>query len=159
MNAPLSLAQMANEVLTTADGAAKVALSRRHAAAWFEARKQDPCPIEIGTAKPPLHPARPEKPELLNPRDVPKIVREVDPSDLVIALAFAKSEQDAPSAEFLLENMSNRMANNIREEVTERGKVKRADGEIAFSLIVNAMRDLVNNGEIELRSEDGEEDE
>ena len=72
MNAPLSLAQMANEVLTTADGAAKVALSRRHAAAWFEARKQDPCPIEIGTAKPPLHPARPEKPELLNPRDVPK---------------------------------------------------------------------------------------
>jgi len=62
-------------------------------------------------------------------------------------------------SEFLLENMSNRMANNIREEVTERGKVKRADGEIAFSLIVNAMRDLVNNGEIELRSEDGEEDE
>ncbi|MEP2717251.1 ferritin-like domain-containing protein [Pseudophaeobacter sp.] len=69
---PLTLAEMATEVLNTADGAAKVALSRRHAAAWVEARKQDPCVIEIGTATPPLHPARPEKPELLSPRDVPK---------------------------------------------------------------------------------------
>ncbi|WP_281953781.1 ferritin-like domain-containing protein [Pseudophaeobacter arcticus] len=72
MTAPLTLAQMANDVLTTADGAAKAALSRRHAAAWFAARAQDPCAIEIGTANPPLHPARPDKPELLNPRDVPK---------------------------------------------------------------------------------------
>ncbi|MFC4214888.1 ferritin-like domain-containing protein [Pseudophaeobacter arcticus] len=72
MTAPLTLAQMANDVLTTADGAAKAALSRRHAAAWFAAREQDPCAIEIGTANPPLHPARPDKPELLNPRDVPK---------------------------------------------------------------------------------------
>ncbi|MEP4038950.1 ferritin-like domain-containing protein [Pseudophaeobacter sp.] len=72
MTAPLTLAQMANEVLNTADGAAKTALSRHHAASWFAAREQDPCPIEIGTAKPPLHPARPEKPKLLSPRDVPK---------------------------------------------------------------------------------------
>ncbi|MGR3622172.1 ferritin-like domain-containing protein [Pseudophaeobacter sp.] len=72
MTAPLTLAQMATQVLTTADGKAKTDLSRSHAATWFAARQQDPCPIEIGTAQPPLHPARPEHPELLSPRDVPK---------------------------------------------------------------------------------------
>ncbi|WP_246175738.1 ferritin-like domain-containing protein [Roseovarius bejariae] len=66
-----TLAEMAVEVLTTADGRAKTALSRRHAATWFAAREagQD---IPIGQAIPPLRPARPEKPELLDPRDVPR---------------------------------------------------------------------------------------
>lgn len=67
-----SLAEMATEVLTTADGREKTALSRRHAAAWFAARAEGADPIPVGTAAPPLHPARPEKPELLSPRDVPK---------------------------------------------------------------------------------------
>ncbi|MDE4304335.1 FliG C-terminal domain-containing protein [Phaeobacter gallaeciensis] len=97
--------------------------------------------------------------ERMHPLDVPKLMRVLSQPDVVTAIAFASAEEDVASSEFLLENMSNRMANNIREEVTERGKVKRADGETAFSMIVNAMRDLVNNGEIELRSEDGEEDE
>lgn len=69
---PLSLAARAEEVLRTADGAEKTALSRRHAAAWFAARRGEAPEIPIGTADPPLRPARPEKPELLNPRDVPK---------------------------------------------------------------------------------------
>ncbi|WP_093967267.1 ferritin-like domain-containing protein [Actibacterium lipolyticum] len=62
---------MAVEVLTTADGREKTALSHKHAATWFAARKAG-TPIEIGTASPPLQPARPEKPELLSPRDVPR---------------------------------------------------------------------------------------
>lgn len=68
----LSLTEMAVEVLTTADGRAKTALSRRHAAAWFAARKGEATPIAVGTANPPPHPARPERPELLSPRDVPR---------------------------------------------------------------------------------------
>ncbi len=69
---PLSLAARAEEVLRTADGAEKTALSRRHAAAWFASRRGETPPIPIGTASPPLRPARPEEPELLDPRDVPK---------------------------------------------------------------------------------------
>ena len=65
------LAELATEVLTTADGRAKTALSRAHAATWFEARAKGEMP-EVGTAAPPLRPARPEKPELRDPRDVPK---------------------------------------------------------------------------------------
>lgn len=66
-----TLTEMAVEVLSTADGREKTALSHRHAAAWFAARKAG-TPIAVGTAAPPDFPARPEKPELLDPRDVPR---------------------------------------------------------------------------------------
>jgi uncharacterized ferritin-like protein (DUF455 family) len=65
------LAEMAVEILTTADGRAKTALSHRYAAEWFAAREKGEKPA-IGSAEPPLRPARPEKPELLDPRDVPR---------------------------------------------------------------------------------------
>ena len=66
-----SLSEMAVEVLQTADGRAKTALSRAHARRWFEAREnQDPLPL--GRAEPPLRPARPAQPELRDPRDVPR---------------------------------------------------------------------------------------
>jgi uncharacterized ferritin-like protein (DUF455 family) len=67
----LSLAQMAVDVLTTSDGREKTALSRKYAAMWFAA-KDDGEDISIGTATPPLQPSRPEKPDLLSPRDVPR---------------------------------------------------------------------------------------
>lgn len=62
---------MAEEVLRTADAREKTALARRHAATWFAARK-DGGALEIGRADPPMKPARPAKPDLLDPRDVPK---------------------------------------------------------------------------------------
>lgn len=57
--------------MTTSDGREKTALSHRHAAAWFAAREAGETP-EIGTSEPPLRPARPDQPELRDPRDVPK---------------------------------------------------------------------------------------
>ena len=60
----LSLAEMATEVLTTADGREKTALSHAHAKTWFEARRAGR-EISIGRADPPLRPARPDRPELL----------------------------------------------------------------------------------------------
>ena len=65
------LAEMAVEVLTCADGRAKTALSHAHAAAWFAARKAGG-PLAVGTAVPPDFPARPDRPELLDPREVPR---------------------------------------------------------------------------------------
>lgn len=66
-----TLTQMAVEVLTTADGREKTALSHKYAAEWFAARAAGN-PLPVGEAEPPLRPARPEKPELLDPRDVPR---------------------------------------------------------------------------------------
>ncbi len=67
----IPLAQMAEAVLRTADGREKTALSRKFAAEWKAARDAGARP-DIGHADPPLQPARPAKPDLLNPRDVPR---------------------------------------------------------------------------------------
>ncbi len=66
-----TLTEMAVEVLTTADGRAKTALSRAHAASWFAARAEGR-DITVGRSFPPTRPARPDRPELLAPRDVPR---------------------------------------------------------------------------------------
>lgn len=66
-----TLAARAVEVLTTSDGRAKTALSARLASDWFAARTAGN-PLPIGQASPPIRPARPEKPDLLDPRDVPR---------------------------------------------------------------------------------------
>ncbi|WP_102224645.1 ferritin-like domain-containing protein [Acidimangrovimonas sediminis] len=66
-----SLTERAVEVLTTADGREKTRVSRAHAAAWFATRAAG-SGMEVGTASPPLRPARPERPELKAPRDVPR---------------------------------------------------------------------------------------
>jgi len=68
---PESLAAAAVAVLTTADAAAKTALSRQMAAGWRLSRDKGPA-IPIGQATPPMQPARPVKPDQLNPRDVPR---------------------------------------------------------------------------------------
>jgi len=67
----ISLAEMAVDVLTTADGRRKTAISRDHAARWRAAREAGGT-IAVGSAEPPLRPARPQTPELLSPRDVPR---------------------------------------------------------------------------------------
>ena len=66
-----TLAGMAVEVLSTAAGREKTALSRAHAARWFAARTAG-APLAVGRADPPDRPARPRRPELLAPRDVPR---------------------------------------------------------------------------------------
>ncbi len=66
-----TLSERAVEVLTTADARAKAALSRRHASDWKAARAAG-MPLPLGTALPPDRPARPERPALLPPKDVPR---------------------------------------------------------------------------------------
>ena len=66
-----TLSEMAVEVLTIADGRAKTALGRAHAARWFAAREAG-TPLHVGRATPPPRPARPDRPELLSPRDMPR---------------------------------------------------------------------------------------
>lgn len=68
---PDTLAECATAILRTSDGRAKTRLSRACAAKWFTARAAE-TPMPIGTARPPDMPARPGKPELLSPRDVPR---------------------------------------------------------------------------------------
>ena len=65
------LAEMAVDVLQTADGREKTQMARACARQWLKARDMGKTP-PIGQAVPPDFPARPDTPELLPPRDVPR---------------------------------------------------------------------------------------
>lgn len=94
-------------------------------------------------------------PERVNPRDVPKITRIVEQSVLVTALAAATGSQElTDAATFFLGNLSQRMAQSLREEVAERGKVKEKDGEAAQSAVIAAIRVLEGSGELALIQDD-----
>ncbi len=67
----LSLAERAVDILRTPDARQKTALARAHAQDWFESRTSGGF-LPIGTATPPDQPARPSRPELLEPKHVPK---------------------------------------------------------------------------------------
>jgi flagellar motor switch protein FliG len=88
-------------------------------------------------------------PARVPPRDVAKVVRVVDQPTLVTALAGATGPL-APVAEFILANMSQRMAQSLREETAARGKVRDKDAETAQTAVVDAVRQLVEDGEITL---------
>lgn len=89
-------------------------------------------------------------PVRIAPADAPKIIRAVEGAVLVTAFAFADTlgGADAAAAAFLLANMSQRMADNLREEMKERGRIKKVDGEAALSRIVLAIRNGIDTGEI-----------
>ena len=52
------------------------------------------------------------------------------------------------AAEFMLANMSQRMAQGLREEMVARGRVKEKDAEAAMAQVVMAIRQLESAGEI-----------
>jgi flagellar motor switch protein FliG len=97
-------------------------------------------------------------PDRVNPVDVPKLTRDVDQTVLVTALASASSGDLAPAADFILDNMSKRMADALREEMGELGNVKSRDGEEAMTQVVNAIRQLEAAGEITLVTADEDDD-
>ena len=90
-------------------------------------------------------------PSRLSPRDAPKITRLVEQPQLVTALAGAQGKPGLEeAAEFLLVNISQRLAQGLREEMTGRGKIKDRDAEDAMTAIICAIRTLEASGEITL---------
>ena len=90
-------------------------------------------------------------------RDIPKVMREVDQARLMLALAGAPAAGYEKSKDFILENMSGRMADQLREEIEEAGKIKPADAEEAMSDIVNTIREMESRGDLLLIVEEEEE--
>lgn len=90
------------------------------------------------------------------PRDLPKALRAVEQPVLVTALAGALATGGGlgAAAEFILANMSQRLAQALREEIAERGKLRDRDVEDAQNAIVEAIRTLEASGEITLVREE-----
>jgi len=80
-------------------------------------------------------------PTRIDTKDIPKIVRDVDQPMLVIALAYAEGTGLMEASQFVLDNMSTRMADALKEEMGETGKIKTKDGEDAMSEVVAAIRE------------------
>ncbi len=93
-------------------------------------------------------------PDRIDPKDAPKIVRAVDQAALVTALAHAQTlgEEFGIAAEFVLTNISSRLADSLRDEVGQIGKIKTKDGEEAMTAVISAIRALQTAGDLVLRT-------
>jgi flagellar motor switch protein FliG len=91
-------------------------------------------------------------PTRISPRDVPRIVRDVPQSALAALVAGAKGP-DRAAIEFVLENMSKRLADALRDEAGEL-TVKDKDVEEAASAVVARIREMEADGAIFLTAED-----
>lgn len=97
-------------------------------------------------------------PARLAPRDIPRVMREVEQAKLVCALAGAETAGYGQTATFILENMSGRMADQLREEVEELGKPRAADTEEAMADIVKTIRAMEERGDLLLVVDDDADD-
>lgn len=93
-------------------------------------------------------------PQRIAPRDIPRVLREIDQEQLVLSIAGAEAAGMGAAATFILENMSARMADQIREEAQDAGTPKPAEAEAAMSAVVTAIRGLEARGELILVSEE-----
>ncbi|MEM9435024.1 MAG: FliG C-terminal domain-containing protein [Pseudomonadota bacterium] len=91
---------------------------------------------------------------------VPIIVRAVPNDDLITALAAAQVEM-GHVVEFILENMSGRMADQLREEIADAGEIGEEAGEAAMMAVTKTIGLLKEQGELEYiaRTPDDEEGE
>lgn len=88
-------------------------------------------------------------PRRLMSRDVPKVVRQVNQQTLVTAMAYGADRPDlAAASEFILNGISQRMAELIREEIASAVNVTAKDGENAMQVVVNTIRQLEERGEL-----------
>ena len=99
-------------------------------------------------------------PVRLKPNDIAICLRNVDNDDLntAIAAALAGAEGDKKGADYILSNMSQRMADQIREAAEELGKVSKDAGEKAMNAVTTVIRDMVTDGLISYKEPEEEED-
>lgn len=98
-------------------------------------------------------------PARVAPRDVPKVVRNLDQTALITAIAACAGGQgpEAKAADFMLGNMSGRLADQLREDAKDLGKVKAKDAETAMNEIVTTIREMEAAGDLLLLAEEDDE--
>ena len=89
---------------------------------------------------------------LVNDRGVQAFLKEIETPDLVLALRTATEELK----EKIFGNMSDRAAQNIREEIEYMGPVRLSDVEVAQQRIVDVVRRLEESGEIVITGRGGD---
>ncbi|MBI5763864.1 MAG: flagellar motor switch protein FliG [Planctomycetes bacterium] len=91
---------------------------------------------------------------LVNDKGIQSVLKEIETSDLVLALRTATDELKQK----ILGNMSERAASMIKEEMEYMGPVRLSDVEIAQQRIVDVVRRLEESGEIIIAGRGGEKE-
>lgn len=89
---------------------------------------------------------------VLQPMEMGKLLREVESEVLVDALKGLAEEDREP----FFAAMSSRAADGVKDEIEERGRLKKSDVTAAQNAIVKIARKLADDGEISLGGDDGE---
>jgi len=99
-------------------------------------------------------------PKRVSPTDVPNLLRAITPEILTVAMAAALAEGsvNTESAEFILENISQRMAAAMKEEALEQGEVKPKQAEEAMNAVAAIIKDQADTGAITFVSDEEEEE-
>ncbi len=83
-------------------------------------------------------------------RDVPTLMREVDQADVMVLLALGQDD-DLPTLDFLLDNMSKRLAETLREDAASLAPPSSPTArDDAMGRITRAVRALADNGTLPL---------
>lgn len=93
------------------------------------------------------------------PLDIPSCIRGVEPEMLTkaIAAALASTGPHAEAAEFILANISQRMASQMREDAAEIGTISETEAEAAMRAVSAEIRALADSGAITLISDEATE--
>ncbi len=86
-------------------------------------------------------------PERIEPRDIPRILRDIEDDVVVKALALAQVAFPK-AAEYFFESLSTRMADQLRESIEDAGVPAAAEGEKAMARIVGRIREMERGGEL-----------
>ncbi len=90
-------------------------------------------------------------------RDISKILRGVDEATLVAALSGA-AETMPQVKEFIMSNISSRLAEQIEENIADNGPVKPRDADAAMTQMIISLKELEKSGEIKLIEPEEEEE-
>ena len=93
-------------------------------------------------------------PRLIAPQDIAKAFRPVAQKYLVAALSYAKASGVEDSVTFILDNMTNRMADLLIEEMEQSGRVKHKEGEEAIKQVMNVLQSGLSEGVFEFVNEE-----
>lgn len=96
-------------------------------------------------------------PARIERRDIPRILREVEQPVLLRALSGRTAEQQA-ATEYILANISQRMAEALRDDLADLGKINPRDVEEAQNQVITAIRELEAMGELTLQQPTDDED-
>ena len=86
----------------------------------------------------------------IKPTDIPNCMRNVDNAVLTTAIAAALGgdAEHAAAADFILANLSQRLAGQLRDDAAEMGRIRPAKGEAAMNDVTRAIREMIERGEI-----------